>query len=103
MRKWRQERELKLLELGLKADDDMDLAAHSVRAASETCGAQTPSRRCLLAVADLKAGATLPKRIVRDPVTGKAIGMETIGMETPKAMAAQVAANGKANGGPPLQ
>ena len=75
-----QQRELKLLELGLKADDDMDGMISSVKIQTENVVMQALSALSA-AVADLKAGATLPKRIVRDPVTGKAIGMETMGME----------------------
>ena len=86
-----QQRELKLLELGLAADDDMDGMISSVKIQTENVVMQALSALSA-AVADLKAGATLPKRIVRDPVTGKAIGMETMGMEASKVAAA--ASNG---------
>ena len=93
--KMAQERELKLLEMGLAADDtgEMDATMVSVKAASEKMVLQSIAALSA-AVADLKAGATLPKRIVRDPVTGKAIGMETMGMEASKVAAAATNGSG---------
>ena len=96
--KMAQERELKLLEMGLKADDKgaMDASMVSVRAASEKMVLQSIAALSA-AVADLKQSSALPKRIIRDPVTGKAMGMETMGHEAPKVVAAQAA---NVNGGP---
>jgi hypothetical protein len=93
--KMAQEKELKMLELGLKMDETTGVTA-TVKSQVDTMVMQA-IKDLGVAVGNLQAGATLPKRIVRDPLTGKAMGLETMGSEAPKVIAAKQA---KARAGP---
>lgn len=93
--KMAQEKELKMLELGLKMDETTGVTA-TVKSQVDTMVLQS-IKDLGVAVSNLQQGATLPKRIVRDPVTGKAMGMETMGSEAPKVIARAAKAS-KTNG-----